>query len=124
MDSIVITTFNASPGFATNVKAFAASLRGKRCVITVSGRMRPDRKSTRLNSSHGYISYAVFCLKKKNFLLDPALCSRELHQAQPVHGSLRQTLHPASLPEAVLHACLVFIGMHTISPSRELALPT
>src|SRR5687768_17983648 len=27
---------------------------------------REDRKSTRLNSSHGYISYAVFCLKKKN----------------------------------------------------------
>src|SRR2546429_3496746 len=31
-----------------------------------SGGLRPtDRKSTRLNSSHGYISYAVFCLKKK-----------------------------------------------------------
>src|SRR2546429_3753117 len=31
-----------------------------------------DRKSTRLNSSHGYISYAVFCLKKKkkNRLID------------------------------------------------------
>src|SRR2546422_3329817 len=30
-----------------------------------------DRKSTRLNSSHGYISYAVFCLKKKKqFKLD------------------------------------------------------
>src|ERR1041385_9413746 len=28
-------------------------------------RSRRDRKSTRLNSSHGYISYAVFCLKKK-----------------------------------------------------------
>src|SRR2546422_4459410 len=28
--------------------------------------IRRDRKSTRLNSSHGYISYAVFCLKKKN----------------------------------------------------------
>src|SRR5687768_18084614 len=28
-----------------------------------------DRKSTRLNSSHGYISYAVFCLKKKTKLL-------------------------------------------------------
>src|SRR3712207_8866751 len=27
-----------------------------------------DRKSTRLNSSHANISYAVFCLKKKNFL--------------------------------------------------------
>src|SRR2546426_7668319 len=29
---------------------------------------RPDRKSTRLNSSHLVISYAVFCLKKKNTL--------------------------------------------------------
>src|SRR2546422_4440850 len=29
-----------------------------------------DRKSTRLNSSHGYISYAVFCLKKKNIHAD------------------------------------------------------
>src|SRR2546430_9730237 len=28
----------------------------------------PDRKSTRLNSSHSQISYAVFCLKKKNKL--------------------------------------------------------
>src|SRR2546429_9607294 len=28
-------------------------------------RLAADRKSTRLNSSHGYISYAVFCLKKK-----------------------------------------------------------
>src|SRR5256886_9170198 len=32
-----------------------------------------DRKSTRLNSSHSQISYAVFCLKKKNTLLDHAL---------------------------------------------------
>src|SRR5207245_4181194 len=31
---------------------------------------QPDRKSTRLNSSHGSISYAVFCLKKKiNFVI-------------------------------------------------------
>src|SRR2546429_4679994 len=30
-----------------------------------SASRRTDRKSTRLNSSHGYISYAVFCLKKK-----------------------------------------------------------
>src|SRR2546422_2538016 len=29
------------------------------------GEAAGDRKSTRLNSSHGYISYAVFCLKKK-----------------------------------------------------------
>src|SRR2546429_4291354 len=36
------------------------------------GRERPpDRKSTRLNSSHGYISYAVFCLKKKKYSQSP-----------------------------------------------------
>src|SRR2546422_6685221 len=29
-----------------------------------------DRKSTRLNSSHGYISYAVFCLKKKTMTVN------------------------------------------------------
>src|SRR5256885_8823882 len=32
---------------------------------TTPVRLRPDRKSTRLNSSHLVISYAVFCLKKK-----------------------------------------------------------
>src|SRR2546422_11672145 len=32
---------------------------------SVPPRQMTDRKSTRLNSSHGYISYAVFCLKKK-----------------------------------------------------------
>src|SRR3712207_7839921 len=31
--------------------------------------LRPDRKSTRLNSSHANISYAVFCLKKKKITL-------------------------------------------------------
>src|SRR2546422_7371187 len=41
-----------------------------------------DRKSTRLNSSHGYISYAVFCLKKKKKtndiypLVNSAECTR------------------------------------------------
>src|SRR3712207_7044524 len=34
--------------------------------VRVDGRGRLDRKSTRLNSSHANISYAVFCLKKKN----------------------------------------------------------
>src|SRR2546422_8433329 len=33
-----------------------------------------DRKSTRLNSSHGYISYAVFCLKKKNLVHSTQRC--------------------------------------------------
>src|SRR2546422_3517994 len=39
---------------------------GKREQLELRLRSRcRDRKSTRLNSSHGYISYAVFCLKKK-----------------------------------------------------------
>src|SRR2546422_6098977 len=33
--------------------------------LLLPARAGKDRKSTRLNSSHGYISYAVFCLKKK-----------------------------------------------------------
>src|SRR2546429_3694483 len=39
-------------------------------------RREGDRKSTRLNSSHGYISYAVFCLKKK----------KERHDVDKVSG--------------------------------------
>src|SRR5216684_3288191 len=38
---------------------------GRKQIVFGVGNPR-DRKSTRLNSSHGYISYAVFCLKKKN----------------------------------------------------------
>src|SRR5216684_1528269 len=38
-----------------------------------------DRKSTRLNSSHGYISYAVFCLKKKNVLAVLSLKTKKSH---------------------------------------------
>src|SRR2546426_8622951 len=39
--------------------------RGARARCLEGYRSRPDRKSTRLNSSHLVISYAVFCLKKK-----------------------------------------------------------
>src|SRR5206468_8333629 len=40
---------------------------------------RGDRKSTRLNSSHDQISYAVFCLKKKN-RCNPLQPAREMHR--------------------------------------------
>src|SRR3989449_2257541 len=43
-----------------------------------------DRKSTRLNSSHGYISYAVFCLKKKKRSVND---QRRLAQRPPPHAS-------------------------------------
>src|SRR2546422_6631161 len=38
--------------------------------LAPKGHRGGDRKSTRLNSSHGYISYAVFCLKKKKNITD------------------------------------------------------
>src|SRR2546427_7955171 len=51
--------------------------RGVRIAEKNLGREQLDRKSTRLNSSHSQISYAVFCLKKKkkqihNYLITPA----------------------------------------------------
>src|SRR5256885_9325596 len=46
---------------------------------------RQDRKSTRLNSSHLVISYAVFCLKKKN--MDPSMHMHKSRQACAVHGA-------------------------------------
>src|SRR5256884_5494116 len=48
--------------------SFWTSSRGKCASEATSGR-QDDQKSTRLNSSHGYISYAVFCLKKKKKLI-------------------------------------------------------
>src|SRR2546428_1869141 len=50
-----------------------------------------DRKSTRLNSSHDQISYAVFCLKKKNntYLADhPSVYTR------PISHALTSSAHP------------------------------
>src|SRR2546429_5932048 len=49
-----------------------------------------DRKSTRLNSSHGYISYAVFCLKKKKH----AVPSVPFSVGVNTHGALA----PSNLP--------------------------
>src|SRR2546430_8828599 len=42
----------------------------------VAYKLNLDRKSTRLNSSHSQISYAVFCLKKKKIQPGPILCDQ------------------------------------------------
>src|SRR5256884_232459 len=62
-----------NPAVAQESRTFEAEA----LLVNLDARLKPgffvqasipseDRKSTRLNSSHGYISYAVFCLKKKN----------------------------------------------------------
>src|SRR3712207_7545705 len=50
----------------SNFGAFVSILPGKEGLVHIS--KLEDRKSTRLNSSHANISYAVFCLKKKKIL--------------------------------------------------------
>src|SRR2546422_6251341 len=49
---------------------------------TASRSSLKDRKSTRLNSSHGYISYAVFCLKKKKTIKTQA----DIHSRRAVQS--------------------------------------
>src|SRR3712207_7812862 len=49
--------------------------------VAVPGQILRDRKSTRLNSSHANISYAVFCLKKKKNRLIPQRPLQHHHRA-------------------------------------------
>src|SRR2546422_6948998 len=71
-----------APGASTfaprgTVSADGAAVLGTHTVQVTGGgttTFGADRKSTRLNSSHGYISYAVFCLKKKNKRARPEQC--------------------------------------------------
>src|SRR3712207_8524145 len=68
---------DSSPMYGRAEASVAAALRGRRDDAIVATKIwarsveegRRDRKSTRLNSSHANISYAVFCLKKKKLFL-------------------------------------------------------
>ena len=67
-DRVVIKRFEAEEKTASGIILTESTkeLPQMAEVITASpGDEKKDRKSTRLNSSHGSISYAVFCLKKK-----------------------------------------------------------
>src|SRR2546422_5984622 len=76
------TLFRSTPvGYTLRVQRVNACPASQRVGSTTSGSTNRDRKSTRLNSSHGYISYAVFCLKKKK------KTERSPPHAQPHHAS-------------------------------------
>src|SRR2546422_7155108 len=62
------TLFRSWPDKAVHEEALRARRTSPLRARTLASQAawKEDRKSTRLNSSHGYISYAVFCLKKKN----------------------------------------------------------
>src|SRR3989337_1988461 len=59
-----------------------------------------DRKSTRLNSSHGSISYAVFCLKKNNTRLNPTHVPTTIADSRLQHSTqaLTRTRSPHGRP--------------------------
>src|SRR5690625_5494397 len=59
--AVVVILIQMAEGVVMRVIVAPASL-----VLVIFGYQFVDRKSTRLNSSHVAISYAVFCLKKKN----------------------------------------------------------
>src|SRR2546429_5555211 len=68
-----------------------------------------DRKSTRLNSSHGYISYAVFCLKKKTRANRRA---QEYFMASSLSRSVGTSLVAVAAPAAL------WCDTHALSDSR------
>src|SRR5207249_9548358 len=84
---------------------------------------RRDRKSTRLNSSHVSISYAVFCLKKKKLLpqnptpalLLPASTCRHLRRPSPHPASHRTRLIIASMRHVFLSSTLPSVASRTLT---------
>src|SRR2546422_5127125 len=67
-DKTALAELDARYGLTLYALAYSFLFDGEAADVAVAAVLREvwrDRKSTRLNSSHGYISYAVFCLKKK-----------------------------------------------------------
>src|SRR2546429_5881276 len=62
-----LKTFSFHATFMQIWSPFLLGMRSEEPSILIERVTKLDRKSTRLNSSHGYISYAVFCLKKKKY---------------------------------------------------------
>src|SRR2546429_1734876 len=74
-----------------------------------------DRKSTRLNSSHGYISYAVFCLKKKKHMPFALLHLNSDSNTHTSHQPLRPPLSNVQHP-VYLHQSFSPIRTHVTTP--------
>src|SRR2546422_10717031 len=78
-DALPISARNMTRAFPfwqfahASISPASLRIRSTKCVSA-------DRKSTRLNSSHGYISYAVFCLKKKKKQNIRRIRCREIQQ--------------------------------------------
>src|SRR2546429_7345660 len=79
-----------------------------------------DRKSTRLNSSHGYISYAVFCLKKKKNIT----VQTTTHKHTPDQPTLIAIIPTPTNATSYCTQRRTRIHVTPTSPSRSLVLST
>src|SRR5256884_825820 len=109
----------------SNPTALAGAIRPDTRLVWVESPTNPllklvdlrDRKSTRLNSSHGYISYAVFCLKKKKnkiIRISSYRCTHQLHSRHRLHIAMDDSYRLANncttavnAAAAIAHARLV-----------------
>src|SRR3989475_7902627 len=103
--------------FELVIDALSAFRRGRRLVVLPGGgpfaARQQDRKSTRLNSSHSQISYAVFCLKKKN------IHGRSLGQLPPLNGPHPPRSGHPPCPWRQNPASLHFSPPHSPPPRRD-----
>src|SRR2546430_10311413 len=106
------------PRFATLLILLTAAMSRVSAQAT-SGSITGDRKSTRLNSSHSQISYAVFCLKKKTAEHQPAaavvfteLCEVRLAGYAAGKLFLMNNL-PGPLPTARVHPIHALCNLRT-----------
>src|SRR5256885_5252771 len=97
-------------------------LRHSRCELypQTAGRAL-DRKSTRLNSSHLVISYAVFCLKKKNNTTRINCCAQDFKYPYRLFTSAVSLQDASSISETFVALAafgLVFTGLSTCHAER------
>src|SRR5437899_6262125 len=100
---------------SATIAAITAPTKPTPMTTTISLPSLRDRKSTRLNSSHLGISYAVFCLKKKKFILSDSGGSQGLGFAIP--GALVQMAYPKLRRYGHLHRGEIGILLQTITPT-------
>src|SRR3989449_5799725 len=99
----VVFTRGTTDGLSLLAETLGRTLRaGDEVLIT-------DRKSTRLNSSHGYISYAVFCLKKKKNTIETRATTRRAHVSMlstaPWRRAATASADKAAIPSTPIACC-------------------
>src|SRR3989449_7649766 len=100
------------------------TMKERALALTAQPRTSADRKSTRLNSSHGYISYAVFCLKKKKQKHTPIQHRRP--GGRPTANYTRRVIASSDLlplppsPQRLISACRLHVPQGPLRTHRDM----